>query len=363
MNYYRRQPSAAKQHKKRIFSYFFHLDEKDITDFEITWQAIRHQKFDAKSLANIIHKIAKNLSDDHQDMDRYAGVIENLEGNKTIWEDEAIENMDKFNPYDLSISLWAFATLGIVPSKKFMKAWKAQAQETINSFNDQDLSNSVWALAVIDSLEPNPRNRDIYNILRDNLTLEQYRKRHKKQNYDADLWFRGSSDFTNPQGKPTHSAAEEELCCIFNKAGFKAEVLKKPTIQSLPQAIDIRIFDPKTKKTIYVEFDGDTHFLNTQKAKEQLRYNGQTIFRSGLIHKEAPDLHILRIDMNILVQLKEWDKNNARTSSGKLRSDLACGLFFDRTVNQDPDMYRAQMDSKHPVVSMTRGSSPSKLAA
>ena len=59
------------------------------------------------------------------------------------------KKIDKYNPQDLSNLLWAFAKLGYVPDFKFQTAFEEQAIEIIDTLNSQNLANIAWAYAAL----------------------------------------------------------------------------------------------------------------------------------------------------------------------------------------------------------------------
>ena len=138
-----------------VFRYLLRLGQKDLDRFQRNWALLEsYEVKDSKSLVDILRMSVKYLSVyQPDDVALYEETFRFFKRNIGVWESQAISwirNRD-FNSQDLSLSLWAYAKLGIEPSSEFMKAWERHAIEKIENkgFNSQDLSLSLWAYAKI----------------------------------------------------------------------------------------------------------------------------------------------------------------------------------------------------------------------
>ncbi len=165
---------------------------------------------------------------------------------------------------------------------------------------------------------------------------------------DSDLWFHGYSDIQSPNRQNSLiSTSEVSIRDTFNRAGLEAYKLSVAPIERLPQAVDFVLSDSETD--ILVEIDGPTHFLKARHSNgvKALPYDGKTLFRSSLMHKQSPDSTILRIDYKICNSLLECRKE---------AQFHFCQKLFHAAASQNPGVYRTSLegDAVQPLFSNER---------
>lgn len=329
-------PRLRSSHEVDIYSYFRNLEDRDITKFGKMWGQIRSCNFSGKHLSGILDSIAAysdcTADDAYPEKSNYLNIIKNR---FSVWENAALHRNPDFLAIQQVQVLVALAKLGICPSEEFMKQWHREARCNRSYFGIPAVTKSCWSLAIMDSINPHSVFRAIYNDIRSWLPEKDIHSTGlKKQLFDADFWFTGSSTVENPKNRRSHiSGSEMGLQRIFTQAHMDIPHTRGPVLPTLPQAVDFVV--EKDNQRMLVELDGPSHFLRASgpdPSRRQFPYNGQTLFRSALIQRLAPEERLLRIDYDIC--------NTVIKSSSDCRHAF-CARLFHAAVNQEPGVYRA----------------------
>jgi len=96
--------------------------------------------FDAQSVANILHIIAKTRYSP-----RDQSLVPQLEGRT-----ETLAGT--FNAQEVANTLWAYATMGREPGAGVMRGLEGRAEALAGTFNAQNVANSLWAACVFSLL-------------------------------------------------------------------------------------------------------------------------------------------------------------------------------------------------------------------
>jgi len=328
---------------ERIYDYFYYLSKNgpiNAYEFEENWISLEEIDFASKKRAQVLLHMAhavSQVSDEKFQKELKQVVLENW----NCWEERAYAAISKFNARDVADILKAHKMLRIKPSPNFLKPLMARfdivSQNGNASATDYDyvfnaaaklgfelsprvqtdflkrlekagsfLRNAkktplIWSCAVLDSMFPTGRYREIAELIRPHLPKSAHDICVEKQRYDSHLWFDWPLPNKNPnRQKGKISNGEKKLADFIFKLKVPVDGSHSAVIPQLPQAIDLTAHYRKT--SIRIEVDGPTHFLDH--AGETRRglvgeYDGETRFRSALMHKLAPDERILRISSDI----------------------------------------------------------------
>ncbi len=336
--------NTDKKQSKPILSqdmifYFKYIKDRDefFQSFEHKWKELK--KFsvkDAWGLVEILSGVAKGMKNIlSRSVSQHHELSTALASNMAVWEEQTIAQMDKFNPQDLSTSLSAYASLGIVPSAAFLKGWEKQTIAQMDKFNPQDLSTSLWAAAAIDSFSSeNHTLKSFYRVLTPYIqNIDDFGDISKRQIRDADMWFSGDSNINTPLQREIRSSLEEGLLFAFIKAGYNTDD-GSSLVSRFKQSIDFKV--SKKNSSILVEVDGPTHYVRNQSGG--IRHNGTTLFRSALLNKFAKDEIIVRVGYPELVRVLK-DKND---KNGVFRN-IFCKAVFDKFVGESPGVYSFEL--------------------
>jgi hypothetical protein len=279
---------------KNLFFYFFQLDKKDLQDFKKNWKELEKYRFQRpQTSAQILQKTAKHLQGyKGKDNPDYNACLKYLNAHMGIWETQALEKIDQFNPQGLANSLWAYASLGIEPRAEFAQAWETQALEKIDQFNPQDLANSLWSCAVLHSITEDEQYKNLYNITSKHISgVDLSCNEIKKQMHDAQFWFEGKTLFQNPERQERKSNFERQARTLFEDVYDGVKDSDGALRKIFKKAGDFDVID---KTSVTYEIDGPTHYVRNWKTGE-VRLNGATRFRSAILNKSAPQNLIVRL--------------------------------------------------------------------
>ena len=193
--------------------------------------------------------------------------------------------LSDFTEQHLSITLWGFAELGVVPPPEWMAAWATRVAAVSDTLDSQSVVNSLWALTVL-----RMQGNDIFRSL-----LSQALQLLTPDSDTLDLFslydvFQASADKVD--GLPTPDACLLEAAKktwstqLAETAQQHASLLHESVMSALRELgvaheqehiylqagrnIDIALLD----RRIAIEVDGPSHYLNTQ------RRTGSTLLRN-----------------------------------------------------------------------------------
>lgn len=315
---------SPRQSKELLF-YFLHLDERNPHGFMNKWDQIPKAIFTPKNYAQILYNIAINLNAPNITPPLRGKILSHIRSD---------------------IDAWLLPTL-----------------EKIEDFNQQSLTNSTWATAVIDSYYSEDSLTQVYYTLRPYINLDtNSNNMGLQQTRDADLWFMGHSNISNPKhnSPPRKLIFENNIRTAFKCSGFGVSRPNAPLISQLKKAIDFPVTSTNENQKLWAEIDGYTHVLNldTATTPAQLRYNVHTKFRSALerrlAEKESIILRIDAINGKKIETLLQIDTPNSRKEM-----NILCNKAFNLVQNAGPGIYRTvdlKGEDKHtsPIREMVR---------
>lgn len=351
--------------KRQVLDYFHNLDKEDPTQFQEMWKAIAYNSFSPQESSAILNDIASHVNRGKfspSDFD----VRDYLQANIAVWQNKLISKKGTFNKLnalaseDLIKTMRAFATLGVEPSAEFFKAWESAILPRVTNLKKGQYIEATEALRNLDTITS--RHGSVYEqaytairaaslmIPKGDTPLPQ--RIWGTQARHTDLWFSGESRIKSDKKLGGNIGKyEQSLCDLFVEAGYEAELYKHDNdklIPDLPQALDIKVYDPKTSQTIYLELDGDGHLQNVRDVSGLLKLNVKTQQRSSLTHRMAPDLTVLRMCPDVKDDISGLDKE------ARIRK---CREIFDTAVSADPGVYRVTRNNKmlEPVTAKSVG--------
>lgn len=330
-------PRQSPDNNPPLFHYFFHLDERfaGVGDFKDKWGDIPNDPFNAKGYALILNKTLRFVQRFQGPESDKRALYNYVQNNLNIWEQAAISQISDFRGQTASLALNGFSYFQREPSTDLWEKLERQILQNIrkNDFDSQSIAltlnayahfgrnmpvflwnalkkefekriqgkeadaqnirNSLYACAILDNLYPDSDYQDLALFLKKYALKNIDGKRARRQVFDSFLHFGWTSPCEYPGSEGITSYSEQQLKRWFDKAGFNTE---RPS-NLLPYFEDAVDFPArKNEQTLLVERDGPMHFLAdpTHQDPDNPRYNGSTIFQSRLIHRQRPDLPILR---------------------------------------------------------------------
>ncbi|MCI5060649.1 MAG: hypothetical protein MRY79_06225 [Alphaproteobacteria bacterium] len=223
-------------------------------------------------------------------------------------------------------------------SPEFQKSLLEKIKRSSRALRDPRTTVPLaWSLAALDSIFPTEQYRKIAKMIRKPCgRIPSPTRIQEQQLRDIDFWFGWDQRDLKFRASEVNSKQERALAKFFNDAGYETTKLEQ-AIPFFKKAIDFTILGEKEQfaQKIHIELDGPSHYLingNTNDAFTQL--NGNTIFRSGLTNKAAPDERVVRIPANI-----------ARMMIKQSQSSLA-KQFMNHASRLEPGVYHLQLKSE-----------------
>ncbi len=264
------------------------------------------------------------------------------------WERRIISEMGSLTPLNLANALSSLATLRIRPGSGLMQMCRARLEEVIPD-SDETLANSRFAtpaeiaiifksVAMIDALEFFEDAKDLAEMIDQRLRLLSrtgFSNGTVHQINQTRLWFGMPRVFKLEHETDTRSRMEEEMELIFAAAGYPV-VPNSTYIADMNHRIDVTL---QGNPGVLIEIDGPSHFLYKPDPKTghyaAAEMNGNTLYQTGLVHKNRPDMPVLRLPYWIVRRMQEndgWAKDITASMARQLR---AAG----------PGMYRADYEN------------------
>lgn len=354
---------ADKLEQNKVYDFFFHLNRHIgkpgfFGRFRENWSKIEECKFSPQQVGAILHRVANHtkgmeiqgkISDYiHQNIDPIEkAAISYLEGDDfslqglsvsiyayailgirptdkfiELWEKSAVAGFQskRAEPINVCNSLYAFAVLGIRPSEEFLRV----CEEAIDGFlehmtmEEKHLSTTMYALGILSAVKQMDGKtgiaRKMGSKIVDHIEMSgarfNFNERQKQKIFQACQWF----DFESPTGPgmeedPFHPVEERRFMAMVGQTmrDYFRTVSAEDTVifEKLGHAVDGAYEKNDTGKRVYLELDGHYHFVRSRDENGNTRkqYNGSTLFQTALTRKLAPEAIIIRVPSNVARQI------------------------------------------------------------